>query len=216
MSEEEYDFYKFAQEYIYYSDIDGLTYLLSTTKVKKSKEFLKIYQWVSAVRDDLLNDRVKALQKLYKLNPSYQIKEYIDFSVLNSIAMIYIKEKKYDLALKCLENCNKSIDITLKKDLKLYIKIKYNLAYILYNKEKYIEAANILDNLIYQLKINNSNYMLGKIYFFLSLCCKYIQDNINYIKNLKLSYFAFQIEDNSDHFVKIIQKEFKTENIKIT
>ncbi|QIH76894.1 hypothetical protein GTN31_11215 [Macrococcoides canis] len=123
---------------IYNEDAKSLKELVdSNTFEYPSELFSNIVQWIISVIHYYNDELDIAKRMLYQINPRLKIENPIDIHVLNSIALILIKESKIKDAYKILNKCINS-KFFEKLDLNnSHIKIKYNYARCCYNyKEK--------------------------------------------------------------------------------
>ncbi|QCT75665.1 CDC27 family protein [Macrococcoides canis] len=194
---------------IYNEDAKSLKELVdSNTFEYPSELFSNIVQWIISVIHYYNDELDIAKRMLYQINPRLKIENPIDIHVLNSIALILIKESKIKDAYKILNKCINS-KFFEKLDLNnSHIKIKYNYARCCYKLQREDEAYSLLLELENILLEKHSNFMLGKILYFKYLCCIRMNKIDDAIQNLKRSFSAFYIDEHSNnkYLITVINK----------
>ncbi|QYA34083.1 helix-turn-helix transcriptional regulator (plasmid) [Macrococcus psychrotolerans] len=207
-----------AKEAIYYNDFESLEYLINSSPTKKNSYFFttKLHPWMCAVYYFNIGEIDKSKTILKNICPHTKINSFFDFNVLNSLALVYILNKEWYKAKEILNKCINNSYFKEISDINIEMKVKYNLAYCHFYLDNIYDCIDILENLVYLNKKNTHIFMMGKIYYFLYLCYKKLNNDKIFREYLKLAYFAFYIEDPQSIYIsKNIIPTLKEEGITI-
>ncbi len=89
----------------------------------------------------------------------------LDFSIKNSLCVIYGETEQYDLAYNGYKSLIEDLRINVNVDFKSKIKIHYNFTKILLHLELYNECLTYCDAAVKMIRAQDSMFLLGNFYY---------------------------------------------------
>lgn len=138
------------------------------------REFGKYIQWHRAI---LLhkkeNKNLEALEILNNLVTLKNCGSELDFSIMNSTALIYLSMKDIDSAHKIYKVIYPKIKRQKTvEDLTLNPRVGYNYAYSMYQLNEYEAALKIALDVLFYLETHHLMYTLGEVYHMIGILSK--------------------------------------------
>lgn len=200
---------RLCREHTYNEDYLSLGYAIDECKKVlneidsdySKEEFRKFIQWQNAIL--LHKSEEKPLDALRVLNDLVNLKSSnseLDFNILNSIALINLSIHRIEEAHRIYKVIYmKSQNHIVVEDPTLTPRIGYNYAHTLFKLERYFDALDVINQVLYHLESHQSMYILGKVYHMTGLLfkkCGYLGEAVESFHNAVLVFTL--TNDNSN------------------
>lgn len=148
--------------------------LVDLTSTYTKNEFSKFIQWHRGVLLHKEENRAEdALCILKKLVSKETCGSELDISILNSIGLIYLSTNNIEEAIRIYSVINeKVLRQKTYEDSTLLPRVRYNYAYALYKLNRFNEALEVTQEILYYMNTHHTMYSLGKVYHMLGLLSK--------------------------------------------
>lgn len=145
---------------------------LNSTYIKE--EFRKFIQWHRGILLHKEENRVDdALHILNKLVSTKTCGSELDINILNSIGLIYLSTNNIKEAIKIYTVIDeKVLRQKTYEDSTILPRVRYNYAYTLYKLDRFNEALEVTQEILYYMNTHQSMYSLGKVYHIQGLLSK--------------------------------------------
>ncbi|MEK5147963.1 helix-turn-helix domain-containing protein [Psychrobacillus sp. FSL K6-4615] len=209
LNEEVEELKRLCREHTYNEDYLSLKFTIDECKkvlndidsVYTKEEFRKFIQWQHAI---LLHKNVgKPLDALRVLNSLANLKtsnSELDFNILNSIALINLSIEKVEVAHRIYNVINKKLqNHIVVEDPTLTPRVGYNYAHTLFKLERYLDALDVINKVLYYLESHQSMYILGKVYHLNGLLlkkCGYLGEAAESFQNAILGFTLTKDKSN--------------------
>lgn len=197
---------KLCRELTYFEDYLALEIALEELKkvndtlndLYSQNDTVKFIKWhESIIFHKFHKDNDRAITLLRSLLESDITFNENDLGILNSMGLIYIDSGEYELSLQYFEKAFSKLDDALViDDLTLKPRIKYNYAFVLYYLDKKDHALQVGFELLYYLKSNHLNYLLGEILHMIGSIYKSQKNSDEALIYFEKALSAFILEDN--------------------
>lgn len=167
---------KLCREFVYYDDYEALQTLID--EVEKNQKALiekedvkKFMNWHKAILSHKKeNNLLKAEEELRHLIPEGNLVSETNIGIANSLGLVYHALNKKEEAIALFNKALLSIDqLAIVEDKTLYVRVGYNYAHSLYNKESYDKVICVMHTVIYHIQSNHLAYMSGRLHHMLSI-----------------------------------------------
>lgn len=181
--------------------------LLEITSTYSSLEFRKFIDWHRAIllhkKENKIKEALALLGSLITLNKCVS---ELDVCIANSMGVIHLSNKNNETAHRIY----KKIYPIIKKqrvteDFTLFPRVGYNYANTLYKFEKYLDALEIVEDVLHYLEVNHLKYTLGEVYHLIGIINKklvYLDDAEIAFENAILVFTLTNDENNLERTKK--------------
>lgn len=176
--------------------------------LQNNEEFRMFLMWHQAIiSHKFFNDPIKAEKILIQITPSKNnLISETDIGIVNSLALIYQEQQKYEKASVIYKNCFDAINqLPVLKDELLYLRVGYNFALTYYFIQNYNEVIEIGYKLVYFLERHKLLYLGGRINHLLGITFEKVNNLIEAEKHLRKATEIFLVESKKYYYLKTLR-----------